>query len=137
MKRLIEQTADYRSEVKVKLWDTEYSDARPDENKYMEGDDKAVIEYNIDLEFRSYGIHGITFNFRSLRINIWEVDWERDDMSPQNEREIEVDLSEATIEWVAGDGFYPVEIEVRVDKDGKPIPEKTEITCAYLKPDRD
>lgn len=89
----------------------------------------AVVKYSIEINYRQYGIGGVHFS----PIGVVSLDYTRVDADGNEDRKsVDVDVSAAEIEWVAGDGVYPIEIEVVMDKAEKVTSVK--MVVSYWKP---
>lgn len=129
MKKVIEQMDGYRAEVQVTIYASNYVKARNLGD--IENNDRVSVAYDIDIEFRSWGIKDITLSFRKpVTIHIVEQDL---DSNVVGERDIEVDLSTAQIDWVEGDGYAPYELEVTLDAKG--AASEVTMNCYYMKKD--
>jgi len=105
MKKLLNETRNrYKVEVEVSLTVLDYDGA-------LDFDDKVVVDYDLDIEFRSWGIKGIdVFGVGSVAIN-----YALDD----NWKTLIVDLTVVDIEYVNGSNIVPTELAVDIDADGK------------------
>lgn len=115
--------------------------AEVDADVYMEGqrnegdpildvvDKKLKVVYNIDVEYRSYGIKEITaINFRILPFELENLNLEEPEVV-LNQREI-VDVSGIKIEHERESSFgsfYPKRIELRIDNNGNVLAERSTI----------
>jgi len=93
------------------------------------------LSYDIEIEWRSYGIHGINLTVRTdkvvLNITLYDGD------KVVEEKDIEIDLSNLTLSWVKGDGFYPVNLVINASYDNGKISLGdfgVELEVAYLYP---
>ena len=124
MKRLLEQDLDYYS-TKVKIY------------LYVEGVEtdidhvqEVAVEYKIDIEYRSWGIKDMTPIF-DRPVKLWYSILEEKDNAGE-QKEVNVDLSDAEVSYVGGGGWAPEQLDVRLSKDGKVL--KKELTMRYTAP---
>ena len=119
MRRLMEQDLDYYStNIKVDLYVDNYDDD-------VEYDESVLLQYKIELEYRSWGIKSMIFIFdKPIKISYTLEDG--------TSKEIEVDLSDAEIEYYEGGATVPSDLDIRIDKEGNVL-SKT-LNVYYLKP---
>ena len=105
MKRLLKERVDsYEIEVEVTLTVLDYEGT-------VDQDDKVTINYDLDIEFRSWGIKGIDARGRgSVAINYaLNDDW----------KSLMVDLTTVEIEYINGSSVAPTELAIDIDANGK------------------
>jgi len=115
--------------------------AEVDVDVYMEGDrgyDEPLLDvvdrklrvvYNIDVEYRSYGIKEINaINFKILPFELEDTNREESEVV-MTQREV-IDASGIRVERDSDSSFgsfYPKKIELRIDRDGNVLVERSTI----------
>lgn len=103
----------------------------------VEAPDKVLISYDIDIDFRSWGIKDINIFPRKISdFDITIVTWTDDaDKESEDVLPISIDLTkiEPSIYWTEGSGFAPSALEVHIDPKTKEVTE-VEIEFYYYKP---
>jgi hypothetical protein len=117
----------YKADVKVDI----YTDNK---NVYIDSEGDASITYNLDIEFREYGIKSIMPILAGDAIVYYvETDEMSDDMT-QTDKEITVDLYNVRVDWVEGDGFYPVQLTLYLTETGEVDYKRSYLEFSYYKP---
>ena len=105
-------------------------DINLDGGRYATGN-KVTIPFDIQFEYRSWGIKGAYFTASGKITVIYS---EYDDQDSETEKEVELDLSELKHEWVEG-GFYgPEKLMLFLNADGSVDYERSSLDVCYLKP---
>lgn len=127
-----EQTDDnqYEAEVEVDIFIENKKENQPDLEDYNL---KAKVKYTMELDIRRYGIKDIlAYN---VQVEPFEVDWDWDEEFNQGEKpeplkidiqeglQVDTGLPEGTITLP----FYPIKLEIWLDKNFKPIIDKSSL----------
>jgi hypothetical protein len=125
---LLEQSEnDFIAEVDVDVY-TE-GDRTSEEPLLDVVDRKLRVVYNIDVEYRSYGIKEINaINFRILPFELEDTNREESEVV-MTQREV-IDASGIRVERDSDSSFgsfYPKRIELRIDRDGNVLVERSTI----------
>jgi hypothetical protein len=96
----------------------------------MIGDVTTTIPFTLDVEYRSWGIKGILYIFNDI-ITIPYI--EEDIETELNEdKEVQVDLSQLNQEFIGGEGFTVRELDIYLDEKGMVDYNKSSIVSTYL-----
>jgi len=121
MKRLLEEMEGYETEVKVFVTYTGEDD--------IDYTTTVPLQYDIELEYRSWGIKEVLFSFKPISIEVWLLDVEGD----QGEKKvIDLDMTAAKKSWSAGESYMPLNVDVTLNPDFSV--KSIEIGCSYIKP---
>ena len=128
----------YRHNVRLSLYFEDIQEGTPalDDDEFTDAPDTVDIEFDIDIDFRSWGIKDINVNFRG------GLDFEigvRSELPGETKEvviPIKVDFGDNPPElvWVEGSGYAPAEVHVIISgKEGYPV-KSVEVDFYYLKP---
>lgn len=133
--RLSEETNSmyqFSSKVKVSIYISndstdKYSDIETEE---------IIIPYNIDVEYRSWGIKSIyPLVTATVKVPYIVKHYETETGDEKEElREISLDLSTAELEWVEGGTFSLYELILSLTEDGGVA--NARIVCSYINPEK-
>jgi len=125
LRSMTETNEKYRADVKVDI----YTDKK---DVFIDGEGDASITYNLDIEYREYGIKGILPILSGDSVVSYVESTE--DAEHETDKEITVDLFNIKIDWVEGDGFYPVQLTLYVKEDNTVDYTKSYLEFSYIKP---
>ena len=124
-RRMYEQEDDrYNKTVEVdlnladKAWFAEYV-SKPD------------IPFYIDMEYRSWGLKGISVFFRDKITLAYTV--VNQDTDAAEDKEVEIDLSNLKVEWEPSGYYGPDSMYITLNADGSVNYEQSYITVCYIK----
>ena len=118
------QSSMYRARVEVNL----YADSP---NAYAEPMKSVIdIEYDLEFERKTWGLQGAP-DVRFDQFVSVDFEW-YPSRGVKQAKTVEVDLSSVKIEWVPGDGFYPLVLRVYLDADGNL--KHSEVIFVYWQP---
>jgi hypothetical protein len=134
----VNEAETYRHNVRLTLHFEDIQEGMPalDDDEFVDAPDTVDIEFDIDIDFRSWGIKDINVNFRG------GLDFEigvRSSLPGETKEEvipIKVDFEETPpqILWVDGSGYTADEVHVTISgKEGYPV-KSVEVDFYYLKP---
>lgn len=117
-----------------------YSNVRVDiyhagaQNKMIDVADGSVrVEYQIEIEYRDFGIKDINvYPEGEVTIEAEIVD-EKNNKTPMT---IKVDMSKVRVEWQEGSGIQPLSMDIAVNENGEVDYEKSYIAFTYHNPTR-
>ena len=120
----------YKNEVEVDV----YFLGSGLDDKYAKAPDNVELEFDINVEYRSWGIKDIDVFLRGV------LEFEvvvRSDLPDEEDKEVVIPVKidfievDAKINWMPGSGYAPAEIHVGID--GEEVKE-VEVDFYYLKP---
>ena len=119
----------YRQQVRLTLHFEDAQDVPAlDDDNFVNAPDKVELEYDIEIEKRSWGINGINVSLRGVLKLDLEIG--------QEPVLIEIDFSSTDVEivWMDGAVYIPEELHVTLNaKDGYSV-KAVEVDFFYLKP---
>jgi hypothetical protein len=124
-KNIIKEQNESQYSSKVPL--TVYTEEMEGETFNLDHPKSIGVDYNIEIDFKSYGIRGIDVSFNSADSFYAEVVKWGEDKDEVTDVYIDLSgLSNVTCEFSVGDrgDVFPKEFEIFVDKEFKPISAK-------------
>jgi len=122
-RELHERLTEYHTDVDVEIY--------PKKKTLSAEADKVSVPFNIDLEFRSWGLKDISVMlYDEITVPYLLVDMEAD---REEERELVVDLSKLNIDYYEGGGYYPEVLVIHLNEDGTVNYADSYMHVSYLK----
>ena len=124
LRKLHEQSDEYRAKVQVHF--------TIEEKGYVADSVYVEVPFNIDMEFRSWGLKDISVDLTSeveVELNL------QDEAGNEKPLTIKVDLTQLPREWVRGGGYAPLEMSLHLTTDGKIDYKNSYIEIMFLKKD--
>ena len=127
LRNVMESNEQYRANVKVDI----YSDNK---DVYIDSEGDASITYNLDIEYRDYGIKSILPILSGDTVVSYVETDESSDELKEVDKERHVDLYNVKIDWVEGEGFYPVQLTLYLTETGEVDYKRSYLEFTYYKP---
>lgn len=94
-------------------------------------DGNVRVEYQIDVEYRDFGIKDVNVYPQGEILIDAEV---LDDRNNRTSLQIKIDMSKVRVEWIAGSGVQPLDMNILINENGEVDYERSYIQFTYHVP---